>query len=110
MKWLVTALANQVSEILYGRAGAWARVRREHLAKEPVCAACGRKEDLEVHHIVPCSVDARLELEPTNLITLCAHPCHLVHGHFMSWHRYNLAVREDCKRYRDKLEASKGTR
>lgn len=110
MKWLVKAFASRFGEIIYGRAGAWSRVRNEHLEREPCCAACGRSEDLQVHHIVPYSVNARLELEPTNLITLCAHPCHLVHGHLMSWHRYNLAVREDCKRYRDKLEASKGTR
>lgn len=103
MKWLFHALGN----VLYGRAGAWARVRREHLEREPECAACGGKEDLQVHHIVPYSVDARLELDPENLITLCAHPCHLVHGHFMSWQRFNPHVRQHCRSYRDGLERSK---
>jgi 5-methylcytosine-specific restriction endonuclease McrA len=89
------------------RAGAWPRVRREHLLKEPECVACGRAKDLEVHHIVPYSKDHSLELDPANLVTLCADPCHFVHGHLMSWTRFNPEVREDCARYRAKLEQAK---
>jgi 5-methylcytosine-specific restriction endonuclease McrA len=88
------------------RAGAWPRVRREHLLKEPVCIACGRSKDLEVHHVLPLS-HGGAELDPTNLITLCADPCHLVHGHLMAWTRANPEVREDCARYRAKLEKAK---
>lgn len=82
-----------------GRSGAWPRVRREHLAQEPACAACGRTKQLEVHHIQPYHEHPELELDAANLITLCADPCHLVHGHLLNWQRANPHVREDSARY-----------
>ena len=85
------------------RSGKWKTVRSRHLNSNPYCAACGKKEDLEVHHIRPVHVAPHLELEPTNLITLCADPCHLVHGHLMSWARFNPECAEDCRKYREKL-------
>lgn len=88
--------------------GKWQRVRREHLEREPVCIACGRGGSLEVHHIVPYASDKSLELDPDNLATLCADPCHMVHGHLMSFHRSNPDVRADCAAYRAKLEAARG--
>ncbi len=86
------------------RSGRWRSVRAEHLKSNPACAACGRKKDLEVHHLLPVHVRPDLELDPGNLITLCADPCHLVHGHLMSWTRHNQDCVEDCRRYRAKLE------
>jgi hypothetical protein len=91
---------------LFGRSGAWARVRREHLEREPACAACGRRKDLEVHHVTPYREAPELELVDANLISLCADPCHFVHGHLMSWRRSNPHVREDCERYRKRLESA----
>jgi hypothetical protein len=44
------------------------------------------------------------ELDPSNLITLCGDPCHLVHGHLMSWTKTNATVVQDCQTYRAKLE------
>lgn len=90
-----------------GRSGQWARVRREHLAQQPYCIACGRGNDLEVHHVQPYHDHPELELDPANLVTLCADPCHLVWGHFMSWTRINPSVREDAAHYRSELQASK---
>lgn len=90
---------------IFLRAGCWARVRKAHLEKEPECAACGRSKDLEVHHVIPVSVDASKECSADNLITLCADPCHLVHGHLMNFRHHNPEVREDCKRYRKKVDA-----
>jgi 5-methylcytosine-specific restriction endonuclease McrA len=86
------------------RSGQWPRVRREHLAVQPVCQACGRAKELEVHHVRPYHEHPELELDPCNLITLCGDPCHIVHGHLMSWTRTNATVVEDCKAYRAKLE------
>lgn len=86
----------------YGRSGQWPRVRREHLEREPACIACGRRENLEVHHIQPLSMGGA-ELDPDNLCTLCGDPCHLVHGHLMSFHRANPYVREDAARYLRRL-------
>lgn len=92
----------------YGRSGQWARVRREHLEREPACAACGRRENLEVHHVQSYRDHPELELEPTNLMTLCADPCHIVHGHCMSFTRINKHAREDAARYRQRVaEASR---
>jgi 5-methylcytosine-specific restriction endonuclease McrA len=88
---------------LQGRSGSWPKVRREHLARNPVCEACGRRESLEVHHVVPFKDNPGLELDPDNLVTLCGDPCHIVHGHLMSWRRINPEVREDCRRYRQKM-------
>ena len=89
------------------RSGQWPRVRREHLARQPVCQACGRSKDLEVHHIQAFHDKPELQLDPSNLITLCGDPCHIVHGHLMSWLRINKDVVADCAAYRRKLaEAS----
>ncbi|NBX82458.1 HNH endonuclease [bacterium] len=86
-----------------GRSGKWPRVRREHLEREPTCVACGRSRDLEVHHIVPFHDRPELELDPENLITLCADPCHLVFGHVLNFRRSNPYVREDAERYRERI-------
>lgn len=99
-------LKRQIDE--YGRSGRWATVRRQHLEREPACAACGRAKDLEVHHIKPYHEHPELELDAGNLITLCADPCHLVHGHLLNFRRSNPAVREDAERYRSRIEACGG--
>lgn len=85
------------------RASCWAKTRKAHLEKEPCCAACGRSKDLEVHHVVPVSVDKSKECDPTNLLTLCADPCHFVFGHLMNYQRHNQQVREDCARYLERM-------
>ena len=104
---MLSWLRRQADDI-FGRSGAWTRVRREHLAEHPTCAACGRSGDMEVHHVQSYHEHPELELDRSNLITLCAEPCHLVHGHLMSWRRTNAEVRLDCARYLAKLtEASR---
>jgi hypothetical protein len=86
------------------RSSQWKKVRAQHLLKESACVACGRVHDLEVHHIIPVSVDPTLELDENNLITLCASPCHRVFGHFLSYHCYNKHVREMAEYYRWRLK------
>lgn len=78
------------------RSGQWPRVRKEHLRRFPTCAACGRSKDMEVHHVEPFSVAPDRELDPTNLVTLCAEPCHQLFGHCRDWRRSNRFVREDA--------------
>jgi 5-methylcytosine-specific restriction protein A len=99
-RWITAAFGSP-------RSGSWPRVRREHLAKQPACAACGRRREVEVHHVVPFHEKPELELAPENLVTLCADPCHLVHGHLLDWKRSNPFVREDAARYRSRLEAAR---
>jgi len=80
------------------RSPLWRAARKQHLAIEPNCCACGTSEKLEVHHIVPVSQDRSLELVPSNFITLCdgKRSCHLEIGHLGSWRRANPHVREDA--------------
>jgi len=103
--WLFSK--RQENEFGAPRSGKWPRVRREHLELQPDCQACGRTKDIEVHHIEPFHSNPSLELAESNFISLCSDPCHFVHGHLMSWSRFNPKVAEDCARYRRKLEESK---
>ena len=85
------------------RSSKWSAVRKEHLKKQPCCAACGKTSKLEVHHIRPVHKFPELELDPDNLITLCADPCHIIFGHLKNWKSWNLEVATHCHRYYSKL-------
>lgn len=97
----------------FGRAPGWSAVRAAHLRVQPCCQFCGTRQGLEVHHVVPVSVDPERELDAANLITLCGpdgpHNCHLLIGHMGSTRRHNSDVRLDCwdwqERRRDCEEA-----
>ena len=90
------------------RSPKWETVRKSHLKAFPVCAACGCNEHLQVHHIVPFHVNKDLELEPTNLITLCEgkgeHQCHLNIGHLGNFKNYNPSVVEDSEKFLEKIK------
>jgi len=64
---------------------------------------------LQVHHVVPFSIAAGLELDPTNLLTLCMgeFDCHLKLGHGGSFRYYNPHVREIAAEF---MSGSTGTR
>lgn len=85
------------------RSSAWPKLRAQYLERWNWCAACGRRDSLEVHHIVPVSVDPSRELELDNLITLCRTSCHLLLGHLGDWGSYNLSIRSDAKYLLDKI-------
>lgn len=89
---------------LASRSPKWNSVRANHLSKYPCCAACGRSLKLEVHHIEPVHLNPQKELDPTNLITLCSSPCHIVFGHFMNWKSWNKDVITDCRVYYNKYK------
>jgi len=78
------------------RSAHWNELRDEYLSLHPSCAACGGTFMLQVHHVVPFSIAAGLELDPTNLLTLCMgeFDCHLKLGHGGSFRYYNPHVRE----------------
>lgn len=80
------------------RASGWWRVRSAHIARQPECACCGRATKLEVHHIKDFSNNPALELEPSNLVTLCRNgtQCHLAFGHLGNWKRANEHVIDDA--------------
>lgn len=76
----------------------WPTVRARHLARHPQCAACGFTRNLQVHHLVPVSIDFSLELCPANLLTLGSQ-CpsgnhHFLIGHAQNWQAYIPNARE----------------
>lgn len=74
-----------------GRSPFWPKLRAEHLKGQPACRACGCKDHLEVHHLLPVHLHPELEMDPSNLITLCEKPsrnCHLNVGHAGDWKSY----------------------
>ena len=81
------------------RSSKWSGVRKKFVAKHPTCAACGRPNKLEVHHIKPFHLHPELELEFSNLMTLCEHrdtKCHFTQGHLGDWHSFNPDVVVDA--------------
>jgi hypothetical protein len=98
--WLPVSWRPRVILEARQRASAWRALRAEHLKKEPECQACGRRTNLDVHHVIPVSFNPGRECDPENLITLCSSPCHIVFGHFMCYHCYNKDVRRMVADYR----------
>jgi 5-methylcytosine-specific restriction protein A len=78
------------------RSTRWPTVEKHFLENNSTCAACGSKKNLNVHHCIPFHLDPALELDPTNLITLCMgrKECHLRIGHGGSFKQYCLEVRK----------------
>jgi hypothetical protein len=90
----------------------WPKVRQAHLKEFPVCAVCGCNVDVEVHHIKPFHIAPELELEPSNLISLCETKkygvnCHLFFGHLGNYKTENLHLLEDVKRWQKRFEERK---
>jgi 5-methylcytosine-specific restriction endonuclease McrA len=86
------------------RSPRWSKVRKEHLQKNPICAVCGRSKKLEVHHINPVHLFPDSELDPSNLITLCADPCHLTFGHLMDFKSWNKDIIADSEVFLNKIK------
>jgi hypothetical protein len=90
------------------RSNKWPAVRKAHLKNNPTCAACGGKSKLEVHHIKPFYIEPSLELDLTNLITLCESKsygvvCHLHYGHLGNYKKVNPDVVKDSAIWKKKL-------
>jgi hypothetical protein len=83
----------------------WERLKKRYKSNFDECAACGKKKNLTVHHIKPVQWFPSLELEISNLITLCTDEsnCHLCFGHLGDFKSWNPDVIEDVKWYREKV-------
>jgi hypothetical protein len=91
------AHANRDAHHSVKRSSKWPGVKNKHLKLNSTCAACGTKNDLEVHHKKPYHLHPELELDPNNLITLCMENlCHIDIGHGDSFKAYNPNVAEDA--------------
>ena len=78
------------------RSPKWHAVQKAAIAAHPRCAACGGTTRLQVHHIQPYHLHPELELDPANLVVLCASVknCdHLHIGHGGNFRAWNPAVR-----------------
>ena len=54
---------------------AWAALSLKLRTETPYCQKCGRKEHLQVHHLLPRKLYPQLLLEEWNLVVLCP-KCH----------------------------------
>ena len=91
------------------RSPKWESVRKAHLKDHPKCEVCEGTKQLNVHHIKPFHLHPELELEPTNLITLCeclsyGVNCHLLVGHLGNYKNVNPSSVEDSKIWNGKLK------
>jgi 5-methylcytosine-specific restriction endonuclease McrA len=84
----------------------WPTVRKHHLEREPACAVCGTKEDLNVHHILSFHTHPELELEDSNLITLCRHD-HWVWGHLLDWKADDPDIRQHIEVFKERVRHAK---
>lgn len=82
------------------RSPKWPGVERAFRSTNPTCAACGATEKIQVHHKHPFHLFPALELDPTNLISLCMGPneCHLFIGHGDNFKAWNPNVESDAAR------------
>lgn len=82
------------------RSPLWEKVRREFAILHPKCAACGGAKLIQIHHVLPFHLYPKLELDKTNLITLCEDPARICHhriGHCWDWKAYNPHVCDDAR-------------
>jgi 5-methylcytosine-specific restriction protein A len=91
-----------------GRSWFWRFARDNHLLEYPLCAVCGGTKKVVVHHIVPFHIAPDLELDPTNLITLCQGSrkslnCHLLFGHLGNFKKVNPSCVSDSAQWAIKL-------
>ena len=91
------------------RSPGWGKVRDDFLLCHSICCGCGSMSKLEVHHIQPFHVRPDLELDKTNLITLCRE-CHYQIGHLRDWRLCNATVIEDANEYKRKYLSARENR
>lgn len=87
------------------RSPRWPALRAKHLKAQPTCQACGGTSRLEVHHIESFHTRPDLELDPSNLITLCeaGANCHFTFGHLRDWMVVNPHVEQDVFIYLSRI-------
>lgn len=95
------------------RSSKWGGVRMIHLKDHPCCVVCEETKSLNVHHIQPFHLHPELELEPTNLVTLCESGkkglnCHLLIGHLGNFRNINPDSVTDAATWNEKLRVKDG--
>lgn len=88
------------------RSPKWRSVREKFLKQSSICEGCALDFNLEVHHIIPFHIRPELELDESNLITLCR-DCHWNIGHLRDWSLSNPFVRSDAKAYLERFTSAR---
>ncbi len=89
------------------RSHQWPALERKFKAANPNCFVCGGSKLIQVHHAQPFHLFPHLELEWSNLRSLCMAPghfCHFVFGHLFRWSNYNLELDREIRHWRKMLE------
>lgn len=86
--------------IYLARSGGWYSLREKVIEEDKVCLLCNRTVNLEVHHIKPFHLNPELELERSNLITLCRRD-HFIFGHKCNWKDINPNVVVDIAKIKE---------
>ena len=101
------------------RSSKWSSLQKDFLEKNPACEICGTRKNLQVHHKKPFHLYPELELEESNLVTLCMglKECHLRIAHGSSWRCYSPKIsdfikilKEDLSLFKKVAQESKNTR
>ena len=105
----VVDIVKGVRPIGIARSSRWNGVRNNFLKSYPCCEVCAGTNVLRVHHIKPYHLFPELELEETNLITLCESKnlginCHLFIGHLGNYRNINPDCVRDAKYWCEKLK------
>lgn len=96
----------RIDAVSIERSGQWRSVRDKYVSKHPECIACGKRDELYVHHIIPFHVDRSLELVESNLVTFCLEH-HLDVGHNGNWRDYNPNCIRDAAAIRKQLSTER---
>lgn len=85
------------------RSPSWPRLEKKYLLNNSKCAFCGATNNLHVHHKKPFHLYPELELDESNLITLCmdVNECHLKIGHGNNFKLYFAQIDEALSEYRN---------
>lgn len=87
------------------RSRKWPKTARAHKKAFPTCEYCQGRKQLQTHHISDYSTSPELELEWSNLMTLCMkNKCHFIEAHLQNWKSINPDIRDDCARHRVKVD------
>ena len=84
------------------RSPSWPRLEKKFLLNNSKCAFCGSTTNLNVHHKKPFHLYPELELDESNLITLCMskNECHLKIGHGNNFRLYLPEIDDALSEYK----------
>lgn len=107
IQWMRHLLGLEGASFGAARSPKWEQVRKAFVALHPTCAVCNTSgtlvNQLNVHHIRPFHLHPELELDNSNLITLCRRD-HYLMGHLLNWSSFNKDIPTDATLWMEKIE------